>query len=155
MRSKGRQGRYSLILLFLGIFAFWWGIAVLGQGGKSDAVQAVAMQQQAAVYVPQQVSGPLSIATSSNGNTFSYSGSISLSPECERLATGVSVTGASPKHVTVMLTLERKANCTSTTTSIVKQPFAVSVEVPSGTSPILDGVTTNGAIVAITSAEAK
>ncbi len=150
MRSKGRQSKFSLVLLFVGIFAFWWGIAVLTQNNKSTStasyVASASPVSTADTYVPQTVTGPITIHANVKQGTYTYSGSVPLSSTCDELATGVSVTGTNPEHVTIILTLKRPSECTDTSAAPA-QPFAVSLSVPANTKAVLDGLTVNGVIV--------
>lgn len=148
MRSRSHQGKYSLILLFVGIFAFWWGIAVLSQTDKSayPASQASASPVSTSSYVPQAVAGTVAVQTSFASGTYTYSGSVPLALSCDELGTGISVTGTNPEHVTIILTIQRPVGCKDRDTA-VSQPFAASLSVPPNTKAVLDGLTVNGVIV--------
>jgi hypothetical protein len=154
MRSKGHRSTYSLLILFVGIFAFWWGIAVLARNDKSTpAVSYVASASPvstADTYVPQTVSGPVAIEATIVSGTHTYKGSIPLTSMCDALSTGISVSGSNPEHVSIVLTLKRPSTCAEETTGAMSQPFAVSLAVPSNTEAVFDGLTINGAIVATT-----
>ena len=150
MRSKGRQGTYSLLLLFVGIFAFWWGIAVLAENDKGTygaPSTAQASPSNAGTYIAEAVQGPIAVQTMHKGAVYTFSGSVPLASVCDELGTGISVSKSNPPHVTVILTLQKPTNlCAEGATTT--QPFAVSLTVASGTQALLDGVTVNGVIVA-------
>lgn len=157
MRSKGHQGKYSLIVLFVGIFAFWWGIAVLAQNDKTayTAPQTASAASPAGAYISQTIAGPVAIqATVKGGTVYTYSGSIPLTDICEELGTGIAVNGSNPQHVTIVLTLkEPVAGCAQASGGDTLQPFAVFLSVAPGTKALLDGLTVNGAIVETTVAK--
>lgn len=152
-KSKSRQGKYSLLLLFVGIFAFWWGIAVLAQNNKPGSAAIHVPSASAAektMYTLQSIEGPVKIHATLKGDAYTYSGSVPLTSACDELGTGVSITGADTKHVTIVLTLQKPMDgCAYTTSEELEQPFAVSISVASGTKATLDGLTVNGAIVAV------
>ncbi len=153
MRSKGHRSTYSLLILFVGIFAFWWGIAVLARNDKSAPaspyVASASPVSTADTYVPQTVTGPIAIHSSIKDGTYTYSGSIPLSSECDELGTGISVSGSNPEHVTIVLTLKRPNQCDIAHVGNVEQPFAVSLAVPTNAKAVFDGLTVNGAIVPV------
>ena len=150
MNSKGRQGTYALLLLFVGIFAFWWGIAVLTQNSKGPYAAsrtAEASPLEVGTYTQEGVQVPIAIQTSHKGSLYTYSGTVPLTSVCDKLGTGISVTNTNPAHITVVLTLQRPVSaCRELGSS--SQPFAVSLTVASGTRAVLDGVTVNGVIAA-------
>ena len=151
MRSKGRRGKLSLILLFVGIFAFWWGIAVLTQNGKVLPSLSSASAPSSVAYAIQNFSGPLTVDTSvSNNNVYTYSGSLPLVSSCDQLGTGLAVSGTNPAHVTVLLTLMKPVvDCAEAADGPDDvQPFSVSIAVKPGAKAVLDGVTVNGIIIA-------
>ncbi len=154
MRRKGHQAKYSLMLLFVGIFAFWWGIAVLAQNDKAPTPT-----MQAATALPQEmihaslpsINGALSIHVVKNSGTYSYSGNILLSSPCEELGIGIASSGSSTVHVTIPLTLFAPSNgCNDTSEGTSSAPFSASLSVSPGAKVVFDGVTINGVIVATT-----
>lgn len=151
-RSKSHQGKFSLVLLFVAIFAFWWGIAVLSQNGKGTYAQpqsVSASATNAGTYAPQNIAGPVDVTLEVKGSTlYTYSGSLMLTSACDTLSTGIAVNGTNPERVTILLNLAKPLDtCTEATGDTLEQPFAVSLAVASGTKAVLDGLTVNGVIV--------
>jgi len=154
MRSKGYQGKYSLILLFVGIFAFWWGIAVLAQSNKTSTSSTQSAASSAALmYTPQTPSGPVELQTIKTPTSYTYSGLLALSTPCDQLGTGLATSGSGTVHVTVALTYMKQVSaCKEAFDGSDELPFSASLSVPPGTKVVLDGLTINGVIVQTTSA---
>ena len=156
MRRKSHQGKYSLILLFVGIFAFWWGIAVLAQNDKSASLGTSVSPVAQAAPAPsvdndtfESISNPIAIQETVKGNVYTYSGSIMLPNPCDNVGTGISVNGFNPEHITIFLTLTKSlTGCTDQPQTFTAQPFGVSLTIATGTKAILDGLTVNGIIAA-------
>jgi len=121
------RARTPLVILFIAIFAAWWGVSVLSNVA------------QVSVTSPQVASAntPVIVHHTHDGINDIFTGSLSL-PSCTSLSTGVQSVGLAPREVTIELST---ANCTST--SLSDQPFEV--EVASADSQTLfEGVTLNG-----------
>ena len=141
MQSRAHSGTWSLVLLFVCIFAFWWGIAVLAQNNNVASVP----------YAPEGVSGPVAVRITSANNTYTYSGSVPLASPCDELGEGIAVNGQHPPHITVLLTLMKPSvACAQASDGSSSEPFSVSVSVASGTKAVLDGLTVNGIIMPTT-----
>ena len=153
MRYKGRQGKFSLLLLFVGIFAFWWGIAVLAQNDSPASAQinpSVAASDSAA-YLPQNISGKVALQVAHTGDVYTYSGALPTPSACDSLGSGIAVQGSDPVHVTVVLTLMKPVvTCSGASSAGEMQPFSVSLSVKPGAKALLDGVTVNGIIMGTT-----
>ena len=152
MRGKGHQSKYSLLVLFVAIFAFWWGIAVLTQNTKPNYTAPQSVSAVPSSAIPQDISGPVPVQESvSSAGVYSYTGSVPLPDSCDDLGTGISVSGQNPEHVTIILTLTKPlTSCVEAAGTGVQQPFGVSVAAPSGAKAVLDGLTVNGVIVPTT-----
>jgi hypothetical protein len=150
MQSRAHSGRWSLVLLFVCIFAFWWGIAVLGQNNKGSSNTQPTANAASVAYVPEGVSGPVAVQVAFVNDTYTYSGSVSSASPCDQLGEGIAVHGNNPSHVTVVLTLMKQSGICTDTMGDANEPFAVSVSVASGTKAVLDGLTVNGIITPTT-----
>gem|GEM_PF-2077821 len=151
MHQRSHSGRLSLILLFVCIFAFWWGIATLAQNSKAAPDPTSSTPAAVAAYVPQQVSGPVTMQVAVANDMYTYSGSVPLASSCEQLGEGIAVKGRDPSHITVLLTLTQPATaCAEASGGSTSEPFAVSASVTPGTKAILDGITVNGVITPAT-----
>ena len=149
MQNRAHSGRLSLVLLFVCIFAFWWGIAVLTQNNNGAPSGQPTANAASVAYVPEAVSSPVAVQVSFANNTYTYSGIVPAASACDQLGEGISVNGSNPSHVTVLLTLmKQQGACTDTGDS--NEPFAVSVSVGAGTKAVLDGLTVNGVITPTT-----
>jgi hypothetical protein len=157
MRSYGRKSTFPLVLLFVGIFAFWWGISVLAQNDTAAPAPSIALPASASTAdASQNISGPVALNITQKGTVYTYSGSLPVSSSCDDLGTGIAVGGDNSAHVTVLLTVTRPLiPCAETAGDASNEPFSASLSVASGTKPVLDGLTVNGVIVATNIQEIK
>ena len=150
MQNRAHSGRLSLVLLFVCIFAFWWGIAVLTQNNSGAPSGQPTANAASVAFMPEAVAGPVAVQVSFANNTYTYSGIVPAASACDQLGEGISVNGSNPSHVTVLLTLMKQSGICREASGDASQPFAVSVSVASGTKAILDGLTINGIITPTT-----
>ena len=150
MQNRAHPGRLSLVLLFVCIFAFWWGIAVLTQNNTASSSTQSLANAASATPVPEGVPGPVGMQVAFVKNTYTYSGSVPAASPCDMLGEGIAVNGKNPSHVTILLTLMKQPGTCTDTTGDSNEPFAVSVSVASGTKAVLDGLTVNGIITPTT-----
>jgi hypothetical protein len=148
MLSRNRPGKLSLLLLFVCIFAFWWGIAVLTQNSAAPGTEQAPVGSTNTI--PQGVSGPIGVDISISNNRYTYSGSVPLVSSCDELGEGIAVHGEDPAHVTILLTLVRQSACAEAAGGGTEEPFSVSVSASAGAKVMLDGLTVNGVIVPTT-----
>jgi hypothetical protein len=146
MQNRAHSGKLSLVLLFVCIFAFWWGIAVLSQNNTGSSNTQATANAASVAYVPEGISGPVAVQVSFANNTYTYSGSVPLTSPCDQLGEGIAVNGSNPSHITVLLTLMKQPGTCTDTGGDANEPFAVSVSVAPGTKAVLDGLTVNGII---------
>ncbi len=149
MQNRAHSGKLSLVLLFVCIFAFWWGTAVLTQNNTPSNTQLAANAASVA-SIPEEVSGPIAIQVAFANNTYTYSGSVSAASPCDQLGEGIAVHGKSPSHATILLTLMKHQGACTDAAGDANEPFSVSVSVATGTKAVLDGLTVNGAIASTT-----
>jgi hypothetical protein len=141
MRRKGHRSKLSLLLLFVVIFAFWWGISVLTQTGVGPSLTA---------SVPSQVpSNLVTVNVTYQNNVYTFAGALPLSAACDEFGSGIAVNGQNPDHVTILLTLAKPFVDCAQAASGPGQPFSVSLSVQPGVKVVLDGLTINGAIMPI------
>ncbi|MDE1925146.1 MAG: hypothetical protein KGH79_03125 [Patescibacteria group bacterium] len=140
--SKMRRSRSALVLLFVGIFALWWGIAVINQSGTSTASGSTGAPAPYDAYT----GGPIIVKSSANNGVVSYSGVLALPSPCDMLGSGIAEHGVNPAHVTVALSIIASNGCTAAGAP-AEAPFEVSISSgPRTQKPVLDGVTVNGVI---------
>lgn len=146
MRRRGRQGKFSLIGLFVVIFAFWWGISVLSQNGAATPADAALPASASSAYAPQNITSPLALNVMQKGTVYTYAGSVPLSSSCDQLSTGIAVHGSNPTHITILLTVTKPlVACVGT--SGTNTHFSVSLSVKAGTQAVFDNLMLNGSIV--------
>jgi hypothetical protein len=150
MQSRAHSGRWSLVLLFVCIFAFWWGIAVLGQNNTATPSGQPTANAASVAYVPEAVAGPVAVQVAFTNDTYTYTGLVPLSSPCDELGEGIAVNGRNPSHVTILLTLMKQPGACTETSGDTNGPFLVSVSVAPGTKAVLDGLTINGIITPTT-----
>ncbi|MGC9602591.1 MAG: hypothetical protein ABSE76_02520 [Minisyncoccia bacterium] len=151
MQNRAHSSTWSLVLLFVCIFAFWWGIAVFTQNSTGVSNQQPTADAPSVQYVPQGTLKPVEVQVAFANNTYTYSGSMPLDSSCEELGEGISVNGQNPSHVTILLTLVKPSvACAQASEGGTNEPFSVSVLVASGTKAMLDGLTINGIIIPTT-----
>ena len=132
--------RTALFLLFVGIFASWWGVS---QFGRLSSLPSTPEQQSAALPLVQYADpSVVMIEHSQEGDLHTYSGSITLPSECSELGSGIAAQG-SPLRVTILISITSASPCISATP--MSQPFVVSVSAPE--EPQFSGITVNGVII--------
>ncbi|HUD02593.1 MAG TPA: hypothetical protein VMR46_01045 [Candidatus Paceibacterota bacterium] len=146
MQNRAHSGKLSLVLLFVCIFAFWWGIAVLTQNNTGAPNAQPTANAASVASIPQEVSGPVAVQVSFANNTYTYSGTVPLASPCDQLGEGIAINGKDPSYVTVLLTLMKQPGICKATSGDTNEPFSVSVSVASGTKAVLNGLTVNGII---------
>ncbi|HEY5383245.1 MAG TPA: hypothetical protein VIJ88_01680, partial [Candidatus Paceibacterota bacterium] len=149
MRGRGHQGKSFLILLFVIIFAFWWGVSVIAQNEQGPlATLSSAPPVYLPAAVPQNVPGPVAVLVTQKGTVYTYSGSLPLPSSCDELGTGIAVNGTNPAHVTLLLILSKPLTaCAEAAGGVIEEPFSASLSVKPGTKVVFDGLTVNGVIV--------
>jgi len=141
-RMKARRVKWALWVLFVALFAFWWGVAVLA----SQESTALATATPADATAVADTSGPLRIFHTAVGSQHIYQGIIKLPEACDSVATAVNSLTGTPNHITIALTITRPTDC-ATAAGDGTPPFRVGYAGSYAQPPVIDGVVINNVIV--------
>ena len=148
------RSRTALLLLFVILFAFWWGVSIISQ---KTPPAPIASPQTTLIdnRVAFSTTSPIIVHYSVDKNTHTYSGTLMLPSSCDTLGTGVTTSGSEPIHISILLSVLRStSNCHEGPGDA--EPFSVSISSKAkSAAPLFDGVTVNSAITSSTLVETK
>lgn len=135
------RSKTFLLLLFVIIFACWWGVSVLSQVSNTASIG----QAQAPIAVSYVPTTTMIITHSIENGMQTYAGSFTPLSLCDNLGVGNRSNNPGVLHVSIALTLTTTAGPCDLTGEVSPEPFSVGIT--SDTSPVFDGVTLNGVII--------